>query len=165
MGYDQPMVIGAFIINQNNFNEIIAMPNTISQPLPQDLCDRSFRGMDCEGWDFSGRDIRGCDFSNAVLNSADFTGAIDFFSMDRTFEGCLFSSIAMVFYIAFTFVQEAIKVFREAIGTNFQGAILSNANFSDAKLDNCKFDRADISDVNWRGVKGVRSTIDFNNMQ
>jgi Pentapeptide repeats (8 copies) len=44
----------------------------ISQPLPIDLRNWSFRGMDCVGWDFEGRDIRGCDFTNARLNQANF---------------------------------------------------------------------------------------------
>jgi Pentapeptide repeats (8 copies) len=43
-------------------------------PLPQDLQNRSFKGMDCAGWDFSGRDIRGCDFRKSNLSDADFTG-------------------------------------------------------------------------------------------
>ena len=48
----------------------------ITQPLPQDLRNWSFKGMQCEGWDFAGRDIRGCDFSNAKLNGANFTRVI-----------------------------------------------------------------------------------------
>jgi hypothetical protein len=48
----------------------------IAQPLPFDISNWSFRGMDCEGWNFSGRDIRGCDFRNAKLKGANFSGAI-----------------------------------------------------------------------------------------
>ena len=48
----------------------------ISQPLPQDLRNWSFREMNCECWDFSGRDIRGCNFSNAKLNGANFSQVI-----------------------------------------------------------------------------------------
>jgi uncharacterized protein YjbI with pentapeptide repeats len=48
----------------------------ITQPLPQDIRNWSFRGMECVGWDFSGRDIRGCDFRNAKLNGANFSWAI-----------------------------------------------------------------------------------------
>jgi len=47
----------------------------LTQPLPQDLRNQSFKGMNCEGWDFAGRDIRGCNFSNAKLKSADFSKA------------------------------------------------------------------------------------------
>ncbi len=48
----------------------------ITQPLPHDLRNWSFQGMNCEGWDFSGRDIRGCDFSRAKLAGANFRGVI-----------------------------------------------------------------------------------------
>jgi uncharacterized protein YjbI with pentapeptide repeats len=48
----------------------------IAQPLPFDISNWSFRGLDCEGWNFSGRDIRGCDFRNAKLKGANFSGAI-----------------------------------------------------------------------------------------
>jgi uncharacterized protein YjbI with pentapeptide repeats len=48
----------------------------ITQPLPMDLRDWSFRGRDCEGWDFEGRDIRGCDFRNAKLADANFSKVI-----------------------------------------------------------------------------------------
>jgi hypothetical protein len=48
----------------------------IAQPLPQDLRNWSFKGMNCEGWDFSGCDIRGCDFSRAKLAGADFSAVI-----------------------------------------------------------------------------------------
>jgi uncharacterized protein YjbI with pentapeptide repeats len=48
----------------------------LTEPLPQDLRNRSFRALNCEGWDFSGRDIRGCDFRNANLKGADFSHAI-----------------------------------------------------------------------------------------
>lgn len=48
----------------------------IVQPLPIDLRNWSFRGIDCTAWDFSGRDIRGCDFGNAKLKGANFSGAI-----------------------------------------------------------------------------------------
>ena len=48
----------------------------IAQPLPQDLRNGSFRGMNCEGWDFEGRDIRGCDFRNAKLKGANFSQVI-----------------------------------------------------------------------------------------
>ncbi len=58
----------------------------ISQPLPQDLRNWSFRGMDCEGWDFVGRDIRGCDFRNAKLNGANFTRAIAGANQNRQFK-------------------------------------------------------------------------------
>jgi hypothetical protein len=48
----------------------------IAQPLPQDLRNWSFKGMNCEGWDFSRCDIRGCDFSRAKLAGADFSNVI-----------------------------------------------------------------------------------------
>jgi hypothetical protein len=53
------------------------MPHqVIAQPLPHDLRNWSFKGMNCEGWDFSGCDIRGCDFSRAKLAGADFSSVI-----------------------------------------------------------------------------------------
>jgi len=39
----------------------------------QDLCDRSFRGLELAGADFHNANIRGCDFRNANLEGADFT--------------------------------------------------------------------------------------------
>ena len=45
----------------------------IAQPLPTNIRNWSFRGLDCAGWDFSGRDIRGCDFSRAQLQGANFS--------------------------------------------------------------------------------------------
>jgi uncharacterized protein YjbI with pentapeptide repeats len=48
----------------------------ISQPLPRDLRNWSFRWLDCEGWDFSGRDLRGCDFRNTNLTNANFAGSL-----------------------------------------------------------------------------------------
>jgi uncharacterized protein YjbI with pentapeptide repeats len=44
----------------------------ITQPLPMDIRNTSFRGQCCEGWDFSRRDIRGCDFRDTKLNNANF---------------------------------------------------------------------------------------------
>ncbi len=48
----------------------------MTHSLPQDLRNKSFRGKNCEGWDFSGRDISGCDFRNARLDGANFRNAI-----------------------------------------------------------------------------------------
>jgi uncharacterized protein YjbI with pentapeptide repeats len=45
----------------------------IVQPLPHNLQNWSFKGLDCSGWDFSGRDIRGCNFLGSNLHHADFS--------------------------------------------------------------------------------------------
>jgi Pentapeptide repeats (8 copies) len=224
-------------------------------PLPQDLQNRSFKGMDCAGWDFSGRDIRGCDFRKSNLRDADFTGvhtgrtkqqinrekigipigvilgvvfgvmlmtahktptvstleSLDaaarmaeftivtavalMFGAIATFVwlrlsagmmamtgamsiaplsvpifnlinsplnalpikvvifivGAVFSSGAGVFYYRLT-----VKLFHNAIGTDFQGANLSGANFTDAMLKNCAFKQADLSQANWTNVSTSR---------
>ena len=54
----------------------LKLKRSIAQPLPMDIRDWSFRGLECQCWDFSGRDIRGCDFRNAKLNAANFSEAI-----------------------------------------------------------------------------------------
>jgi uncharacterized protein YjbI with pentapeptide repeats len=51
-------------------------PSSTAELLPFDLRNRSFRGLDCEGWDFTGRDIRGCDFIKAKLKGANFSQVI-----------------------------------------------------------------------------------------
>jgi uncharacterized protein YjbI with pentapeptide repeats len=48
----------------------------ITQPLPRDLRNQSFCGLDCAGWDFAKRDLRGCDFRNANLNGANLSQVI-----------------------------------------------------------------------------------------
>jgi Pentapeptide repeats (8 copies) len=233
-------------------------PNLVP-PLPQDLQNRSFKGMNCAGWDFSGRDIRGCDFRKSNLSDADFTGV----HTGRTNQqinrekigipiglilGVVFAIVLMTAYkspailtresidaaarmatltlaigmtlmfvavagfqffslstglismtaalmlgmmatnmfslmdsmsrmsqpqyelMAIAFIVHAIilpglsifyyrqmtKIFRNAIGTDFQGANLSGANFTDAMLKNCAFKDADISQANWTNVETSR---------
>ena len=216
----------------------------ITQPLPQDLRNQSFRGMNCERWDFSGRDIRGCNFRNTKLNGANFskaiagrskkqitndvvliiagvfavavavalavagmgvgvgagavagifagagagagagalavavagalagvgllagTGAglraIEAFAKGQTLEGVSWSVTAIVsFMFAIYSARKAMKEFKNEVGTNFQGADLKQVNFSHATLNNCKFDNADTSHIDWSHVTGTRSTIDF----
>ena len=258
----------------------------ITQPLPQDIRDWSFRGMNCEGWDFSGRDIRGCDFRNIKLSDANFNGSITgrsqrqdheslkailtcsmagsivgfssatlvgypvleqvvsiqgseispplilgliisvfisnfavlgagagagllifwIFSVDsfrflpaisaqfavittiiftailaflmtllegieaflkwKIIIGCFWSVFALLSLIvvlgSFSIV---FTIFREMVGTNFGDSNLKNINFSHARLDNCKFNNADVSYINWSYAQGSRSTIDFTDIR
>jgi uncharacterized protein YjbI with pentapeptide repeats len=63
----------------NSLNLPLSLPmsrRVIAQPLPMDLRNWSFRGLNCEGWNFQGRDIRGCDFRNANLNNANFSRSL-----------------------------------------------------------------------------------------
>ena len=69
----------------------------------------------------------------------------------------------VLFGFAIYSAREAIKEFKNAVGTNFQGADLKQVDFSHATLNNCKFDNADTSYINWSHVTGTRSTIDFTN--
>ena len=222
-----------------------------TQPLSQDLRNQSFRGMNCERWDFSKRDIRGCDFSHAKLNTTNFSKAIagisrkqntlrvailvvgagmgasvvvvvgtgvgvvagmgtiagvvasaittviigavideiegsvalaylravssagaglmamEAFSVkERTNEGIfwIFTAIAMC-YLSLHSARKANKKFKNAPGTDFQGANLRQVNFSHATLNNCKFDNADTSHINWSHVTGTRSDIDFTDVR
>jgi uncharacterized protein YjbI with pentapeptide repeats len=245
----------------------------LTQPLPMDLRNCSFRGANCEGWDFSGRDIRGCDFRGATLTGANFSKVIAgrslkqnsinivlvipafvvsfviafnvafaaagtfglavanaftfVFAATSTFavvliglfllavvgafagagagafvitgevavrfavtgtvagaglgagwhaiadfnhgqgtEGTVLSTIAaFLFFCSFAFIPTAIKGLRDSTGTNLQGAGLKSVNFSYSMLNNCNFDKADTSFVNWTGIEGVQSTIDFNDTQ
>jgi hypothetical protein len=54
------------------------------------------------------------------------------------------------------YYRQMIKLFHNAIGTDFQGANLSGANFTDAMLKNCAFKDADISQANWTNVETSR---------
>ncbi|OUC16164.1 MAG: hypothetical protein B0A82_03160 [Alkalinema sp. CACIAM 70d] len=257
----------------------------LTQPLPKDLQDLSFRGMDCEGWDFSGRDIRGCDFRNANLKDANFINVVAGRSFEKVIKhirnifflvllgvvsgissfsvlnsindgtkiafdtigivlesgvggvltsivfavlivivalisgivagliplvmfvdidnasdpnefstggfplfasvlagidvgillkaielfgkgeivsglGWSFAFIVLLAVTLFTFV-EAIKEFQNVTGTNFKGSNLQGVRFCGATLSNCKFNDANTRYVNWTGVKGERSDIDF----
>jgi uncharacterized protein YjbI with pentapeptide repeats len=224
-------------------------------PLPQDLQNRSFKGLDCAGWDFSGRDIRGCDFRKSNLRDADFTGVhtgrtqqqisretigipiglilgivfvvlmmtaykspavptresinaafrlatftnaitvaamlpvLVIFSYLRLNAGLMAMTGAMsiatfsvpifnlmnsrvitplisigIFIVGavcasgfgFFYYKQAVKFFRNAIGTDFQGANLSGANFTNAILKNCAFKQANLSQANWSNVETSR---------
>jgi uncharacterized protein YjbI with pentapeptide repeats len=180
----------------------------LPEPQPQDLRNRSFRGMNCEGGDFSGRDIRGCDFRSANLKGANFRGAIAGRSMKQKVQtglltivfiiatiGIFLFSFAFVFEFVFAIVgagvglvqfagvainavliasviaaviavfDSVIFVFVGAIilslvfefkldegfrgleamaGTDFRNADLTDANFSDAVLNHCKFTREEL---------------------
>ena len=149
----------------------------IAQPLPVGIRDWSFRGLDCQGWDFSGRDIRGCDFRNTKLNGANFTqaiagrskkqqtkdiiivvvagavavfarNAIDAFAKGQIVVGIVFNVLAIAAWAYAIYAsREAVKEFKNATGTDFSSAIMS-VNFTDAVLNNCKFDNAETSHVN-----------------
>ena len=158
----------------------------ITQPLPQNLRNQSFKGMNCEGWDFAGRDIRGCDFSNAKLNGATFSkviagrsrkqiiinlliagafaglSAIEAFGRGQIPLGIGLSVLAIVFLgFAIISAREAVREFKNATGTNFKGADLRGVDFSHATLNNCNFSGANTSHINWSHTRGVRSDIDF----
>lgn len=220
--------------------------HSIAQPLPVDLRNWSFRGMDCEGWDFSGRDIRGCDFRNAKLNGANFSGviagrskkqiirdillafiftlvfifatkvnivekfmqpiflivsglffsltssirsasfegsiaatfmmlgmaiiaasaALDLFARGRALDGMLPGLFSITFLLCGIYsIHDAIQKFKSSIGTTFKGANLAYVNFSHATLNNCNFNKAETSYVNWSYIQGLESTIDFTEVQ
>jgi uncharacterized protein YjbI with pentapeptide repeats len=223
----------------------------IVPPLPHNLQNQSFRGMDCGGWDFSGRDIRGCNFQNSNLHGADFTDCnagrspqqidrdkmaifLGLFlgiifgivmmtsppsssiltreSIDANFQAAMLKNIiatiillgtigifsllgmttgltamtgslsmssmctvifslmhsplielwhgGIIFVVNGVFLsilgvfyyRIIIKQFCDEIGTNFQNANLSSANFTNATLKNCRFDRADLSQTNLTNV-------------
>jgi uncharacterized protein YjbI with pentapeptide repeats len=63
------------------------------------------------------------------------------------------------------FSKKAIREFKNAVGTNFKGAVLKGMDFSGATLNNCGFDNADTSHVNWSHVQGARSSIDFTDVR
>jgi hypothetical protein len=65
--------------------------------------------------------------------------------------GAICASGVGIFYYRLT-----VKLFHNAIGTDFQGANLSGANFTDAMLKNCAFKQADLSQANWTNVSTSR---------
>lgn len=80
-----------------------------TEPLPKDLRNGSFRGLNCEGWDFSGRDIRGCDFRAANLKGANFKGAIAGRSNQQIVRAIfaaigLIGAVVTIFFASFAFV-------------------------------------------------------------
>jgi len=82
----------------------------VTQPLPQDLRNWSFKGMNCERWDFAGRDIRGCDFSDAKLNDADFIKVIAGRSQEQLITDLLIAgSVAIAVAVAVT-VADSLEV-------------------------------------------------------
>jgi uncharacterized protein YjbI with pentapeptide repeats len=81
----------------------------IAQPLPMDLRNWSFRGLNCEGWNFQGRDLRGCDFRNANLSSTNFSKTVNGRSRKQNVRDVvivLFRSAmaAFAFFVAFSSV-------------------------------------------------------------
>jgi uncharacterized protein YjbI with pentapeptide repeats len=98
----------------------------LSQPLPQDLRDQSFRRRNCVGWDFSGKDIRGCDFRNAELSNANFSRVVTGRSQKQNiqdmativtgalvgvFAGAVAFSIADIFAVGFACVITCVVTF------------------------------------------------------
>jgi hypothetical protein len=228
-------------------------------PLPPDLQNRSFKGMNCAGWDFSGRDIRGCDFRDSNLSAADFTGCYAGRSPRQIYRDRVGISIGLILGVIFPLVlmtsykspkiltdesiaaagrmggytigiglilllaaiailqflgmnsglrlmscgmsissfsvpmfslmdspvieltgrimiftilvvlslglgifywRLTVKDYHYAIGTNFQSANLGGANFTDARLMNCAFKKADLSHTNWTNVESGRCDLD-----
>ena len=196
-------------------------PQAIVQPLPQNIQDWSFRGLNCTKWDFRGRDIRGCDFRNANLHGANFaecnTGkstrqiaetvllvsavgliyafistfifavvaalailvvsvllfsgfsaprqsigevlvvlvqnALDVISRGAWVGGIALTLVIIMVLVAAVYLgKAAIGALQNATGTNFQGADLSNANFTNATLKSCRFRGANTLQTNWTGV-------------
>jgi hypothetical protein len=98
----------------------------LSQPLPMDLRDYSFRGTNCEGWDFSGRDIRGCDFRTATLTGANFSRAIAGRSPKQTSTDITIAvAIILALVVALAITTRAITEFPvgAAIGVTVAGVI------------------------------------------
>jgi uncharacterized protein YjbI with pentapeptide repeats len=87
---------------------------------------------------------------------------IQAFSKGQTAEITIFSAMAIVcFLLALYCSREAVREFKNAIGTKFEGADLKGATFSSATLNSCSFDKAETAYVNWSHVEGARSTINF----
>jgi Pentapeptide repeats (8 copies) len=105
--------------NAFNLSASFPMPRpVISQPLPMDIRNWSFRGLDCEGWDFEGRDIRGCDFRNANLNNTNFSRSLTGKSRKQNLSDAV-SLFLIVIAGAFT------GVFAAAMAGAFLGAFAS----------------------------------------
>ena len=64
------------------------------------------------------------------------------------------SGIFAIFLIWLTYIllRRSFNTFVNAIGTNFTGARLDNANFTKALLRNCDFTKASLDYVNWTGA-------------
>jgi hypothetical protein len=77
----------------------------VVQPLPQNIQDWSFRGLNCTRWDFSGRDIRGCDFRNANLHGASFAECNTGKSTRQIAETALLvSAVGLIYTFVGTFI-------------------------------------------------------------
>jgi uncharacterized protein YjbI with pentapeptide repeats len=95
--------------------------------------------------------------AGAVAGAGAAWRAIEAFSQGRILEGFSFAGVVMVYFgLAWTGTKNAIREFRNATGTNYQGATLVGVDFSHATLNNCKFKGADTRDINWSHVKGIR---------
>jgi Pentapeptide repeats (8 copies) len=99
----------------------------VSQPLPMDIRNWSFRGRNCEGWDFEGRNIRGCDFRNAKLADANFSKVIAGRSRRQLVVGTLLAfagafafigagGLAFAIVVILAFVFAALAGFRVSAG-------------------------------------------------
>jgi uncharacterized protein YjbI with pentapeptide repeats len=77
----------------------------IAQPLPMDLRNWSFRGLNCQGWDFEGRDIRGCDFGSAYLYKANFSQC----TTGRTLKQIIYDFF-VVFFMTSIVIVAAISI-------------------------------------------------------
>ena len=88
--------------------------------------------------------------------------AIDSFAKGQILLGIIFILLAIgACTFSFYSARGAVNEFKSATGTDFSGTCLQSVDFTSATLNNCKFDAAETSYVNWRNVNGKRSTIDF----
>lgn len=102
----------------------------------------------------------------AVVAAVAVAVAIQAFSQVRIVEGFILSVVAIVCFLFFLHgLREAAREFKNATGTNFKGANLTGTDFSYAMLNNCSFDNANTTLVNWSQAEGSRSTIDFTSIR
>lgn len=100
--------------------------------------------------------------SGAISGAFAVSRAIEAFNKGQT-PAAVFWSVLAVLLLLFAFLsaREAVQHLGESTGTDFRVADLQGVNFSHATLNNCNFDRANVRFVDWRHVKGDRSTINF----
>jgi uncharacterized protein YjbI with pentapeptide repeats len=104
--------------------------------------------------------------SFAVISAVAFAVVVQAFSQGRIVEGFILSVVAIVsFFFFWGCLRDAVREFKNATGTNFTGANLTGTDFSYATLNNCSFDNANTTLVNWSQAKGARSTIDFTSIR
>jgi uncharacterized protein YjbI with pentapeptide repeats len=114
----------------------------ISQPLPIDIRNWSFRGQNCEGWNFEGRDIRGCDFSHAKLHNANFKRAVGGRSQKQ-----IYGNIFRAFLYTVTFLGAGFFLLILADSKGFLGPFIGVGVIALLKARRETFSRADFETI------------------